>query len=500
MAQSVDNPAVETNAAVTRRVLLILGAAQFLMILDTSVMNVSITSVAEDVGTTVAGIQTAITLFTLVMATLMITGGKIGTIYGRRRVFSIGLVIYACGSLTTALAPNLPVLLFGWSLLEGIGAALIMPAIVALVAGNVKVEERPRAYGLIAAAGAIAVAVGPLIGGLATTYFSWRWVFAGEVLIAMAILFSARKLADAPVESKAKIDLVGTLLTVIGLGSFVYGVLRSGEWGWVTPKPGAPDIFGISMTIWLLLLGLLVMWLFGIWELRVTRRGEEPLVQPGTLKNERLVSGLTMFFFQFLLQGGYFFIVPLFMSVVLELNALQTGARLVPLSLTLIVAAVGIPRLWPKASPKLIVRIGVFLILAGLVCLLSGIDLDASVAIVTIPMVLMGFGMGSLASQLGSITVSALPTERSGEVGGLQNTASNLGVSIGTALAGSILFAVLASSMVQSIQQNPQVPEEVKSQSSVQLATGMPFISDTDLEAALTNRRSERRSDRGCGK
>jgi len=479
--------AAGTTAAGARGVLLILGAAQFLMILDTSVMNVSIATVVEDVGTTIAGIQSAITLFTLVMATLMITGGKIGTIIGRRRAFSIGLVIYACGSGTTALAPNLPVLLFGWSLLEGIGAALIMPAIVALVAGNVAVKERPRAYGLIAAAGAIAVAVGPLIGGFCTTFFSWRWVFAGEVLIAIVILAMARRLAEAPVEARAHLDLVGTLLTVIGLGSFVYGVLRSGEWGWVTPKPGAPSWLGISLTIWLLLLGLFVIWLFGAWERHVEKRGGEPLVRPGTLKNEQLAGGLTMFFFQFLLQGGYFFIIPLFLSVVLELNALHTGARLVPLSLALIVAAAGIPKVRPKASPRRVVRIGVFLMLVGLLSLLAGIELDASAAVVAVPMLLMGLGMGALASQLGSVTVSALPTERSGEVGGLQNTASNLGISVGTALAGSVLFAVLTTAMIEGVQQNPQVPDEVKSQASVQLAAGVPFISDTDLEAALTD-------------
>jgi Na+/melibiose symporter-like transporter len=230
----------------------------------------------------------------------------------------------------------------------------------------------------------------------------------------------------------------------------------------------------------------LVIYSFGAWEQYVQKRGGDPLVRPGTLKNEQLASGLSMFFFQFLLQGGYFFIVPLFMSVVLELNALQTGARLVPLSLTLIVAAVGIPKVWPKASPRRVVRIGVFLMLAGLLSLLAGIDLDASVAVVSVPMLLMGFGMGALASQLGSVTVSALPTERSGEVGGLQNTFSNLGISIGTALAGSVLFAVLTTSMIQGIQQNPQVPDEVKSQASVQLAPGVPFISDTDLETALT--------------
>src|SRR3954471_5588874 len=169
-------------------VLLTLAAGQFLMTLDTSVMNVSIAQVAADVGTTVTGVQTAITVYTLVMATLMITGGKIGSIIGRRKAFAIGCVIYGAGSLTTSLAPNLTVLIIGWSFLEGIGAALIMPAIVALVASNFPVRERPRAYGLVASAGAIAVAVGPLIGGLFTTYASWRWVFAGEVLIVGIIL------------------------------------------------------------------------------------------------------------------------------------------------------------------------------------------------------------------------------------------------------------------------------------------------------------------------
>src|SRR5688572_11300200 len=207
------------------------------MTLDSSVMNVSIAQVAEDVGTTITGIQTAITLYTLVMATLMITGGKIGSIIGRRRAFAIGCVVYGAGSLTTALAPNLGVLIFGWSLLEGLGAALIMPAIVALVAANFHPEGRPRAYGLVASAGAMAVAVGPLIGGLVTSYFSWRWVFAGEVLIVVGILALARRMQDSPPETGVRLDAVGVLLSATGLTLVVYGVLRSSEWGWVQPKP-----------------------------------------------------------------------------------------------------------------------------------------------------------------------------------------------------------------------------------------------------------------------
>src|SRR4051794_28470216 len=215
-------PATMTRAPVeskgvpkTALVLLTLGAGQFLMTLDSSVMNVSIAAVAEDVGTDITGIQTAITLYTLVMAMLMIPGGKLGSMLGRKRAFALGCVIYGVGSFTTALAPNLTVLIVGWSVLEGIGAALILPAIVALVAGNVGLEGRPRAYGLIMAAGAIAVAVGPLIGGLATTYFSWRWVFAGEVVVVVVILVLARRIDDAPAEAHVRLDLAGAALSAL---------------------------------------------------------------------------------------------------------------------------------------------------------------------------------------------------------------------------------------------------------------------------------------------
>ena len=221
-------------------VLLTLAAGQFLMTLDSSVMNVSIATVAKDVGTTVTGIQGAITAYTLVMAALMITGAKVGAIIGRKRAFAIGCIIYGCGSFTTAIAPSLPVLLFGWSFLEGVGAALILPAIVALVAGNFPIERRPAAYGIVVAAGAIAVAVGPLIGGFFTTYFSWRWVFAGEVLVVLVILLLTRRIADAPAETRPKLDLVGTVLSAAGLGMLVFGVLRSSEWGWIQPKAGGP--------------------------------------------------------------------------------------------------------------------------------------------------------------------------------------------------------------------------------------------------------------------
>jgi MFS family permease len=461
-------------------VLVTLAAGQFLMTLDTSVMNVAIATVAEDVGTDVTGIQTAITLYTLVMAALMITGGKVGALIGRKRAFAIGCVIYGAGSFTTAISPSLPVLLIGWSLLEGVGAA-----IVALVAANFAPEGRPRAYGLVMAAGAVAVAVGPLIGGLFTTYLSWRLVFAGEVLIVVAILALARRIADEPPGKRPRIDLVGVVLSAAGLGLAVFGVLRSSVWGWVAPKPDAPELFGVSATVWLILGGLFVIWVFYERESRLEERGEEPLVRPSMLQNIQLVGGLRMFFFQYFVQSGVFFVVPLFLSVSLGLSAIDTGVRLLPLSVTLLIAAVGIPRFRPNANPRRVVRLALVAMFAGTVVLLAAIDEDASAEIVTLPLLLLGLGIGALASQLGSVTVSAVPDDLSPEVGGLQNTATNIGASLGTALAGSVLIASLTATLSAGIEQNPAVPPEVRQQAEVRLSSGVPFISDADLDSRL---------------
>jgi EmrB/QacA subfamily drug resistance transporter len=468
-----------------RSVLVTLAAGQFLMTLDSSVMNVSIATVAKDIGTTVTGIQTAITLYTLVMAMLMIAGGKVGAMIGRRRAFAIGCVIYGLGSLTTSLAPNLTILILGWSVLEGIGAALILPAIVALVAGNFPPEGRPRAYGIVMGAGAIAIAVGPLIGGAATTYFSWRWVFAGEVVVVLGILALARRVADARPESPGRFDPVGALLAAVGLGAAVLGVLRSSEWGWVRPKPGGPVLLGVSPTFWCVLGGLAVIWLFLEWESRLEAKGREPLVQPSIFHYRQMNGGLIMFLLQYLVQAGLFFTIPLFLSVALGLSALETGVRILPLSITLLAAAVGIPRWWAGGSPRLIVRLGLLAMLAGIVVLLAGVDADADPKVVTVPLLLTGLGIGALASQLGAVTVSAVPDELSPEVGGLQNTATNLGAAIGTALAGSILISALTAAFLTGIEQNPAVPDQVSSQASVELAAGIPFMSDNDLQAAL---------------
>ena len=481
----MDERTLETSTRAAGVVLLTLCAGQFLMALDSSVMNVSIATVADDLDTTITGIQSAIVLYTLVMAMLMVTGGKIGSMIGRKRAFTIGLVIYCSGSLTTALAPNLGVLLLGWSLLEGIGAALIMPAIVALVAGNFPPEGRPRAYGLVGASAAVAIAVGPLIGGLATTYASWRWVFAGEVLVGAGILFFSRRVTDAPVEVRPHLDVLGSVLWALGMGLIVFGVLMSGDWGWFLPAEGGPSVLGMSPVFWLIIAGLVSLRLFGLHIRRLDEGGREPLFSPSLIYQGGLNGGLVMFLFQFLVMMGLFFVIPLFLSVALGLSAIETGIKITPLSVTMLLAAAGVPKLFPTGSPRRIVSIGFVLVLIGIVSLLVAMDADATASIVTVPLLVVGLGLGALASQLGSITVSAAPEKLAPEVGGLQNTASQFGASLGTALAGSVLITALTASFLSGIAGDPDVPPEVVNQANVQLTSGAPFISDADLESAL---------------
>jgi len=455
------------------------------MTLDSSVMNVSIATVAHDVGTTVTGIQTAITFYTLIMAAFMIAGGKLGQILGRKRAFSLGCVIYGLGSLTTSLAKSLPMLLLGWSFLEGLGAALILPTIVALIASNFQPSERSKAYGLVASAGAIAVAAGPLIGGLCTTYLSWRWVFAGEVLVVIVILLLTKKIGDTPPESGVHLDAVGTILSAAGLGLVVFGVLRSGSWGIVRSRADAPQWLGLSPVTWLILGGGFVLWLFLRWESSRIQKGLSALLNPQLLKNRVLNSGLVAFFFQFLIQAGMFFVIPLFLSVALGLSAVATGVRLLPLSATLLLSAIGIPKFLPHASPRRIVECGYLALFASLVIMVAALDAGAGPEIVTWPMLLAGLGVGALASQLGSITVSSVPTHEAGEVGGLQNTLTNLGASIGTAVAGAVLIAALTASFFTGIANNPAIPSSVTSKATTELSSGVPFVSDAQLSHDL---------------
>ena len=447
--------------------ILILAAAQFVMVLDSSVMNVSISQIVEDLDTTVAGVQLAITAYTLVMAAFMLLGAKLGDVWGRDRTFAIGLAVYATGSFITAISPNLAVLLFGWSLVEGLGAVLVVPAIAALIAANYEGKERAVAYGLIGGIAAAAIAVGPIIGGWVTTNFTWRYVFVGEVVIVAVILvFRGRVSTGERPVNPPKLDLVGAAMSATALGLIVLAILQSSSWGWIWPKQ-VPEVAGVELTPlgfsivpFMILGGLGLLWLFAWWEARRERRGEEPLLDLTMLGITHLRAGLSSLGSQQFVLMGTFFVLPVYLQVVLGLNALDTGIKLLPLSVTMFLAALLGPRIAGRRSPRSVVRAGLIALSLGALGLLATIDVELSGTPFAVALAVFGVGIGLMASQLGNVIMSSVDPEQTNQAGGLQGTAQNLGASLGTALIGAILIMGMTNAFIDSIVENPDIPAE----------------------------------------
>src|SRR6185503_13523250 len=274
---------------------------------DQAVMNVSISQLVDDFDTTVTTIQVVITLYALVMAALMITGGKLGDLWGRRRAFAIGLVIYGAGSALTAASWSVATLTLGWSILEGIGAALVLPALVSLVAGNYKGGDRAVAYGVLGGVAGAGIAVGPILGGWVTTELSWRLVFAGEVVVSALILLGTRMIREPPREGRApRLDWIGSILTATGLGLIVFGVLQASNWGWLQPRDSPIEPFGFSLTPFVIAAGALVLAAFVAWQRHREEQGRDPLVHLRLFRIATLRGGLSMMLAQNLILMGIF--------------------------------------------------------------------------------------------------------------------------------------------------------------------------------------------------
>ncbi|MEV7616657.1 MFS transporter [Streptomyces sp. NPDC089799] len=467
------------------RALAVLGTAQFLMVLDTSVMNVSISALVEDFDTEVTAIQGVITLYTLVMAAFMITGGKIGDIIGRRRAFTVGLCVYAVGSALTAVSPELWVLVLGWSVIEGLGGAMVLPALAALVAGAYQGRDRAVAYGVIGGLAGAGIAIGPLLGGWVTTYLTWRVVFAGEVVIVLAMLCVVRWITEPPPpDRRPRLDGVGVALSALGLGCVVLGILQSATWGWLEPRDTPFTVLGFSPTCFVIAAGCVLLWLFRGWERRRESRGEDPLVSFSVLGIPPLRAGLAMLLGQNLILLGLFFVIPLYLQIVQGLNAFETGLRLLPVSVTMFVSSLSGPFLGRVAGPRRTVRAGLLVLLIAIVWLLAAIKPDLDDAQFAAAMAVLGLGMGLLASQLGNVVQSSVEEGRRSEAGGLQYTAQNLGSSLGTALIGSVLIGALAFVFVRQIEDNPAISDAARTQTGVAIEGGISFLSTDQVRAA----------------
>jgi MFS family permease len=469
-------------------VIAILAVSQFVMILDSTVMNVSITTVAKDLGTTISGMQAAITFYALTMAALMLTGGKLGEIWGRHRAFRIGSVVYGVGSLITALSPSLAVLLFGWSLVEGLGAILVIPAIAALAAVNYSGRSRVVAFSILGAATGLAAAVGPIIGGAVTTYLSWRYVFAAETVVMVGVLMTAGKIRDESSASKTSLDIFSSVLSAVGMALLVFGALQSKTWGWIHPlaKPVidgheiAP--LGISLVIYLLLAGILVLWWFLERQEMLESAGRNPLLKVSMLKIPVLRSGLSVFMSQYFTIAALFFVIPVYLQVILGYDPIKTGVKLLPLSFGLLIFSAAGSKMSTVRSARNIARWGQLAMSLGILLVLGSINVNLNRWLFWVGMFIVGAGFGLLASQLGNINMSAVDKDDTAQAGGLQGTFQNLGSSFGTAIAGSVFILTLTSGFTSAVNSNTDLSQSAKTQITAKSQTGVQIVSQSQAE------------------
>jgi EmrB/QacA subfamily drug resistance transporter len=465
-------------------VLAVLATAQFLMVLDQAVMNVAISQLVEDFDTTVTTIQTVIALYALVMAGLMLTGGKLGDIWGRRRAFVVGLCIYGVGSGLTAVSWSVPTLMLGWSILEGIGAALVMPALVALVAGSYEGRNRAIAYGVLGGVAGAGIAVGPILGGWVTTDFTWRLVFAGEVVVALGILAGTRLIREPRRDRTApSLDWIGSVLSASGLALVVFGVLQASNWGWLQPRSSPIEPFGFALTPFVIAAGALVLAGFASWERRRERQGLEPLVHLRLLRVPSLRGGVSMLLAQNLILMGIFFTIPLYLQIVQGLDALETGVRMLPTSAGLFLTAIAGSALSNRFAARTLVRAGLLAVLAASLMLLATIEPELDNGDFLVAMGVLGIGMGLIVSQLGNVVQSAVGDADRSEAGGLQNTAQQLGSSLGTALLGAIVISGLITAFTSNVADDPRISQDVGDQVQVQLSAGGSFVASDQVEA-----------------
>ena len=465
--------------------LAVLGLAQFIMVLDQAVMNVSISQLVIDFDTSVSVIQGVITMYSLVMAMLMLTGGKLGDILGRRRTFAIGLVIYGVGSALTAVSWSVAALAIGWSVLEGIGAALVLPALVALVAGSYRGRDRVTAYAVIGGVAGAGIAIGPIVGGWATTELSWRVVFVGEVVLVLIVLASIKLIVDIPAERRPQLDAVGAVLSALGLGMIVFGFLQANLWGWIEPKDSPIEPLGFSLTPFMIAAGVLVLVGFKWWSARRAANGRDELVRLELLQIPRLRAGLLTFGAQNLILMGVFFTIPLYLQLVVGLDALDTGIRMLPISVAMFITSSCGSMLATRWSARAIVRVGLVLILAAILVLIGTINVELDGVQFAIAMTVLGIGMGLLASQLGNAVQSSVGDSDRSEAGGLQWTSQQLGSALGVAVIGSIVLSGLTSGFASSIEDDTTLDEAVRTELVAAVESGVDFSPVGDVEQAL---------------
>ncbi|MFI2366625.1 MFS transporter [Promicromonospora sp. NPDC019610] len=465
----------EGAAAVTarsRRLMLLLSAAMFVLVVDTSLMNVSISAVIRDLDTTAGGVQSAIALEALVSAAFILINSKVGDLIGRRRAYVLGLLAYATGALAMTLAQSLTAIVVFWAIIGGLGASLLLPAMQSLIHGNFEGPAQKQAYAMVGAAAAIAAAVGPLLGGFVTTYLSWRVGFGLEALIIAVVLSQIRLVRDVPYTGSRQVDVVGAVLSVIGMGGVVLGILVWQEGG---------ELVGV-----LILVGLVALVALARWLVRREREHRVPLLDPDLFRHPTFTTGVTGQMLQQVTLGGAMIALPLFLQMTLEYNALQAGLALTPLSLTMFAAALVAGRRGGDRRPAAIIRTGFLLACVGIAIIIPFVPRVDSGWYLVLPLAITGCGLGLLVSQLNNYTLAPVEEERVSEAAGVNSAAGSFGLSFGLAMSGGILLAALALGFNQLTADSPVIPEAEQQQIAAALETDAEVMSNTALAEQIT--------------
>ena len=453
------------------RLALLLAMAMFVLVVDTSLMNVSISAVVTDLNTTASGVQAAIALEALVSAAFILIMSKVGDLIGRKRAYVLGLLAYATGAVAMTLAQNLTAIIVFWAIVGGLGASLLLPAMQSLIHGNFEGAARKKAYALVGAAAAIAAAVGPLIGGFVTTYLSWRVGFGLEVVVIAVVLSQMKLVRDVPYTGPRQIDFVGAVLSVIGMGGLVLGILVWQEGG--------------DYVLLLMAIGAVAMALLAWWLVRRKRQGKLTLIDPALFKFPHFTTGISGQLLQNVTLGGAMIALPLFLQMTLEYNAMKTGLTLAPLSLSMFGVALLAGRKAASRRPSNIVLVGFALSAIGLASIIPIVPRTDSGWALFIPLLITGSGLGLLVSQLNNYTLSPIDDERVSEAAGINSAAGSFGLSFGLAMAGGILLAFLAFEFTNLVQDSTVIPPAQQQQISDTLENDAEVMSNTQLEPLL---------------
>jgi MFS family permease len=462
-------PAESSNGIPRQGILL--AAAMFVFVIDTSFMNVSISAVVKDLDTTVSGVQSAVAIEALVSAAFILISSKVGDLFGRKRAFVVGMVFYAVGALAMVFAQDLTAIIVFWAILGGLGASLYLPAMQSLIHGNFTGKVRAKVFALVGASAAIAAAIGPLVGGFVTTLMSWRVGFLLEALIIGIVLLGSRGIRDVPYTGDRSVDLVGAFLSVIGMGGLVIGVLVWQEGG---------ESVALLLAIGAAAMGGLVYWL-----VRRKREGQPALLDPGLFSSKLFSTGVAQIFLQQVALGGLLIALPIFLQLVWGYNALEAGITLAPLSLTMFGVALLAGRRAGRRRASSIIRAGFVLLAASIVGLIPLVPRADSGWHLVLPLMLAGAGLGLLASQLNNYALAPLSEERVGEAAGVTSATGSFGLSFGLAFAGAIMLATLSTAFTTMAGSSSVLPPADQERVASVLEEDAQVMSDAQLEELL---------------